>query len=160
MKQFFALILLALAASGCHPQQPPAPYYTCPASSGTAYASLNGGTTGLSTLTGSTYVDTTAAGTTECYIVQSQFQGGTSVPSNTAGPLVVPAGYQVNLSWTPPANSTGYTYLVSRAAAVATYPTAPVLATPTTVADAVKPDTKDDKVQTARAPTNLSGSVT
>ena len=130
MKYLAVLELLALAI-GCHAQQPPTPYYSCPASTGTAYAALNGGTTGVSALTGTTYTDTTAAGTTVCYIVQSQYQGGVSNPSSTVL-ITVPANYNVNLSWTAPSGSTGYTYLVSRTPAASTYPTAPALGTPTT----------------------------
>ena len=130
MKYLAVLALLALGI-GCHAQQPPTPYYSCPASTGTAYVALNGGTTGVSTLTGTTYTDTTSAGTTSCYIVQSQYQGGVSQPSNTGGPLTVSTAYNAVLAWTAPTGSTGYTYLVSRAPAVATYPTAPALAAPT-----------------------------
>lgn len=42
-------------------------------------------------ISGTSYVDAGAAGTTVCYIAQSVVGGAVSVPSNTAGPFTVPA---------------------------------------------------------------------
>lgn len=47
--------------------------------------------TPLAPATGTTFADTGATGLTACYIVQTEQGGAVSQPSNTAGPLVIPA---------------------------------------------------------------------
>ena len=60
----------------------------CPLATTTAYTDLNP----TSRLTGTIYVDKSAAGTTACYYVMAlDSSGGISAPSNVAGPFVVPA---------------------------------------------------------------------
>jgi hypothetical protein len=62
---------------------------TCPAVNLTTpnYTPLNSS----SPATGTSFTDTGAAGTSACYIAQTLQGGAVSVPSNTAGPFVVPA---------------------------------------------------------------------
>jgi len=81
-----------------------------------------------------TYLDTTAAGGTRCAIVETNQGGGISQPSNIAGPTTIPAtGFNLQTTWTMPtgANLTGASWTVSRAQAIAVYPTAPTNAAAT-----------------------------
>ena len=112
MKIQSALILaLALTAGCAHSQVPPtvhsvtititppsgasgAAYVisratgsTCPGTTGASYTPLNQS----APTTGTSYVDTTAAGLSVCYIAQTVQGGAVSAPSNVAGPFVVPA---------------------------------------------------------------------
>jgi hypothetical protein len=118
-----ALLLMPLTA-GCHAQVPPNPVtYSCPPSTGTAYAPLNQ----ASPTAALTYSWTPVSGV-YCVIVQSTLGTAVSVPSNTAGPVAA-AGDTFTASWTPP--STGPTpsgYVVSMAPAVQTTLGAPTLA--------------------------------
>lgn len=126
MKLRFASLVFAFAfvfTVGCKSQETATPILTCPPATGT-YAVLNA--TNLAT--GSTYKDTTpGAGSViqACYVAQTHQNGGISQPSNIVGPVTVPVGLSVQLSWTPPANCTGCTYSISRIAAIQTFPTAP-----------------------------------
>ena len=60
---------------------------TCPPTTGTAYTPLNQ----ASPSSGTSYVDTTAAGVNGCWIGQTLQSGLVSGPSNSVGPLAVPA---------------------------------------------------------------------
>ena len=125
----FVLCAGAGAAVGCKAQVPQTPVYACNpvATSGTPnYTPLNppANDTVPASITGTSDSDTTAAGLTVCYEVQSwaivppALVYQSSVPSNVYGPVTVPAGYQVNLAWDAPAGASGYGYIVGRAAAV------------------------------------------
>lgn len=162
MKRLLSILIFsALAAIGCKAQIPPAPALSCPASTGTAYTALNQS----SPVAALTYTDTAAAGGSWCYIVQSTYQGGVSVPSNTTKPLAVPTGKNVVLSWTAPSSSTdpnaaSYTYVVSRAAAISTTIGAPALGAPATAQLSPAPIPAPSASQLAlNAPTGLRGAV-
>jgi hypothetical protein len=115
-KLLFLLPFLALTA--CHAQLPPTTHsvaltWTAPTSpacttaapctyvisrfQGTTCAAVNLTTPNYTPLNSSSptsdtkFTDTGAAGTTACYIAQTLQGGAVSLPSNTAGPLVVPA---------------------------------------------------------------------
>lgn len=120
MKRF--AFALALIAAGCHAQVPPNPtVFTCPASTGSAYA-LIGSPTAL------TYTDTHPASGTYCYIVQSTIGGQVSVPSNIAGPFTTSGSNSVLLTWNAPTTGPAPTgYAMSRAAAVQSTLLAPAL---------------------------------
>lgn len=60
---------------------------SCPVPSGTAYTPLNSS----APANGLSYIDSGVSGVTVCYVVQAIQLGTTGNPSNTAGPLVVPA---------------------------------------------------------------------
>lgn len=121
MKKILAAVfsMAFLAAAGCHAQVPANPtVYLCPATTGTAYTPLNQS----SPVTALTYTDATPPTGQYCYVVQSVITatGQVSVPSNTAGPLDVPSGKSVLLTWTAPASGPSPTgYVVSRAPAIA-----------------------------------------
>jgi hypothetical protein len=90
--------------------------------------------------TGLTFTDNSVSTGQWCYIVQSEINTQTPVamssPSNVAGPINVPAGYIVNLSWTAPiTGSTPTGYVISRAAAVQANLAAPNSATALPVAN-------------------------
>lgn len=81
--------------AGCGAGQPACSYVisravvsgsSCPSTTGTSYTPLNQ----TSPATGTTFVDSTAAGLTACYIAQTLQGSAVSVPSNAAGPLAVP----------------------------------------------------------------------
>lgn len=59
----------------------------CPATTGTNYTPLNQS----SPASGLTYTDMSVSGSTLCYIAQTLQSGLVSMPSNTAGPFVIPA---------------------------------------------------------------------
>ena len=129
----------AALAAGCRAQVPQTPIYSCPAATG-AFIPLNqpASNTVAASITGTAYTDSTAASGQWCYVVQSwaivtpatTYQPSPS--SNVVGPIAVPAGDAVSLTWTAPANSAGYSYIVSRAPAVLVPPpTAPTLNAPT-----------------------------
>ena len=134
----FTSVILLASTAGCA-QVPAGPIvYTCPVAvdGGTAYTPLNPSTNaGNPPVAGTTYKDTSPGAGQYCYIVQSWVAPNSSVPSNVAGPQAVTGTQSVTLTWTPPANSTGYTYVVSRAPAIAgARPTAPTQGAPTTAA--------------------------
>ena len=105
------VFVLALAAGCAHSQMPPtvhsvtititppsgasgAAYVisratgsTCPVSTGSAYTPLNQS----APISGTSYVDSAAAGLSVCYIAQTVEGGAVSAPSNIVGPFVVPA---------------------------------------------------------------------
>lgn len=122
MKRFAFALTIALAAVGCHSQVPPNPtVYSCPASTGTAYASI-------STPVALTYTDTHPSAGTYCYIVQSTIGAQVSVPSNIAGPFTTSGANSVALNWNAPTSGPAPTgYALSRAAALQTTILAPAL---------------------------------
>lgn len=121
----FSLLLLTLTA-GCHAQQPVVPLNSCPAVTGTVYQALNL----AAPVTALTYTDSSVTTGSWCYMVQSEINTQTpaamSGPSNVAGPVNVLAGYLVNVTWNAPTTGPAPTgYVISRAAAVQTFLTAP-----------------------------------
>jgi hypothetical protein len=59
----------------------------CPATTGTSYTPLNQASPAAAV----SFTDTTASGSTACYVAQTLQAGAVSVPSNVAGPFTVPA---------------------------------------------------------------------
>ncbi len=111
-KVAIALLSFALAI-GCHAQVPPTNHVVdlswtapsgctgctfvisrapaasgiCPPSNASNYAPLNQN----APVSGTTYTDSSASGLNACYIAQTLQGAAVSVPSNTVGPLSVPA---------------------------------------------------------------------
>ena len=139
----FALALFALAlTAGCKAQIATVPQVSCPAVG--SYVALNS----TSPSTGTTYTDSgMASGTSYCYVAQflptGVASGGTSAPSNVAGPFTVPntnVTHEVALSWTAP--QAGGAYVISRIPAISTVPSSPTNLTAPTIAQ-VKPALPD-----------------
>ncbi len=144
MKRIATLLLSAALLSlsaGCHAQLPTVPQLSCPPATGATYAALNSGGT-----TSTSYTDSgMVSGASYCYVVQwlptGVASGGTSNPSNIAGPVTSPtssATHQTLLSWTAPGS--GGAYVVSRVAAISTVPTAPSLLNGTSTASIPMPE--------------------
>ena len=137
-------LMLSIGCAHVNTQQPTTPIYNCPSSAtvGT-YLTLN-----LSSpVSAVAYNDqSTASGEVVCYIVQSKQSGGTSAPSNIAGPFFTPntaVTHSIALAWTAPAPTSAgpYTYIVSRVDAVQVQVTPPVLGTSPTISE-VNPSPK------------------
>jgi len=118
-----------LMSSGCgHGQVTTPPVTQCPplVAGGTAYTALNqpANTSTAASVTATSYADPSAVAGTWCYGVQSwaivspatTYQA--SMPSNVAGPFTISITQDVALAWAAPAGSTGYGYVILRAAAI------------------------------------------
>lgn len=156
----FAVLLVAtfVLSVGCKAQVPPNPtVYTCQASTGTVYTPLNQATPA----TGLSFTDSTVTPGQWCYVVQSAIGNFYSLPSNTAGPVVVPSGDNVAVSWTAPATGPTPTgYVVSRVAATQSTLAPPVLtANPQVALAAPTPAEKLDNLfgnKNTPAPTHVT----
>jgi hypothetical protein len=128
MKRFFAALAIVALVGCAHTgstQVPPGPQtYTCPPATvnGTAYAPLNPASNAQNPPTASlSYSDSPGVGVF-CYIVQSWVSPNSSVPSNVAQVNVTGTTPPVSVTWQAPQGASGYTYIVSRAPAVANSP--------------------------------------
>ena len=128
----FLTIALVVGCSGCKVQQPPASLYTCPPpqlgpnNSVGNYTTLNQSAPAPTTA----YTDLNSPANqivpgTWCYIAQAVRNDRTGRPSNIALVTVAPGKHKVVLSWNAPPNCNGCRFLLSRAPAIATNPTAP-----------------------------------
>ena len=139
-------IILALAAVGCHAQQPPSPpVYSCPVAiaGGSAYTPINSVAapyTTAASISGSSYTYTPSSPGAYCYILQSWSLavGATvyqdSVPSSAVQATTTAATPKIEFTWTPPAATAvylTYTYILSQApATLVAAPLAPAVTTP------------------------------
>jgi hypothetical protein len=167
--QISALLLASIIGVGCRAQVPAGPQnYNCPAATvnGTAYTPLNpASNTANPPVSGLTYTDGTQASLLPagnyCYIVQSWVSPNSSGPSNIAQAILSASGV-VNLAWTAPTgvNTSGYTYVLSRAAAIpVALPMAPTLSTPTAAATLNPPPDAKPAPAFAEKPSPPSGMV-
>lgn len=133
MKRILVLTATLALCVGCRAQVPSNPtVYICPPSSGSAYTPLNQ----AAPATGTSYTDAAVTPGQWCYVAQSVLGSNTSVASNTAGPLAVPSGDNVAVTWTVPATGPTPTgYIVSRAAAIQSTLAAPTLNANPTVSE-------------------------
>jgi len=136
--------LLALTAGCVHAGQlpPTPPVYTAPPTNGTAYSPLNApaNNTVAASVTALSFSFTPTSIGTWCIVIQSWaiiapasvYQD--SVPSNVLCVTTTATDPVVDLSWSQPGNPSGYSYIISVAAAtLVPAPNAPTQNSPTTV---------------------------